>query len=86
MEILEKVCRSRHVYSSTSRVVPMKDRCGVKSLDDISPSNNCTCSESNDNGVDFSVWTVAEVKTYNWHANFSEPATDLAKRFQLDPV
>ena len=47
----------------------------------------CLCSEMSKegeegNGVDFSIWTLGQIKTYDWHANFSEPTTDEFKRFQ----
>ena len=47
--------------------------------------NMCFCSEqsgADGNGVDFSVWTLGQIKTYDWHANFSEPTTDEFQRFQ----
>ena len=38
----------------------LKDRCGVTDLNNIHPDNMCFCSEQNDNGVDFSIWSKGQ--------------------------
>ena len=59
-QILREVCRDRHRTIAASKIVPFKDRCGVTDLNNIVPENMCLCSEQNDNGVDFSVWTLGQ--------------------------
>jgi hypothetical protein len=56
LEILEKVCRGRQREIKESKIVPLKDRCGVKSLSNITKDNMCICSEDNDNGVGELLW------------------------------
>lgn len=60
MQILREVCRDRHRTFADSKIVPFKDRCGVTDLNNIVEDNMCLCSEQNDNGVDFSVWTLGQ--------------------------
>ena len=60
-QILREVCRDRHRTIANSMITPLKDRCGVTDLNDIRPDNMCLCSEfQNDNGVDFSIWTLGQ--------------------------
>eukprot|EP00095_Tigriopus_kingsejongensis_P008506 snap_masked-scaffold181_size278858-processed-gene-0.12 protein:Tk08506 transcript:snap_masked-scaffold181_size278858-processed-gene-0.12-mRNA-1 annotation:"von willebrand factor type egf and pentraxin domain-containing protein 1-like" len=75
--ILDEVCRPGIGIFDESKMVPLKTRCGVTSLNSITPANKCECPENVAKGADFALWTIGEITTYKWHANYSNPGTGL---------
>ncbi|TRY77305.1 hypothetical protein TCAL_04063, partial [Tigriopus californicus] len=84
-EILNKVCRKNSMRRSwDGKTIPLKTRCGVQSLSDISTDSFCQCEEKNDLGVDFAVWSLGEVTSYKWQANYSDPSTTEFFELQME--
>ena len=82
IEILNVCYENETLHQAASMNVPMKKRCGVGSLDNITLENICYCSERSEAATDFSIWSKVELTNFDFHLNFTEPATIEFKQVQ----